>query len=420
MSAALIFARSGKSRSSSSTALPPPRPGRRTAPRIRIHARGRARPRRAAGWSPPARRGPCTPPPWWASSAGSSARRVAATSRPARRPASAWPGRSARTRAIAAGRLRGLDLRAGPCVGWPDQLHRHAVRAEPPGQLDHLRGAPVQGQVPDIHHPPAVVRRGQCRVPLPRAPEHRRPSVRPGEPEPAAQRRGQHPPGQQQRPDRVGGRVPPADRGGEREGARRRMPAGRGHRRRMVAGRGEQKGCDARTRHARARRAAELHEGGPGDPRPGRAGRRPALVHTGQHYDERMSEVFFRQLGLPRAGRQPRGRLGHATREQTAAVMIGLEEVFARAFGPALVVVVRRRELDRRPRRWSPPSCGIPVAHVEAGLRSFDRTMPEEINRRRHRPALPTCCSRPAPDAVGHLAQRGRRARTGSTSSATR
>ena len=101
-----------------------------------------------------------------------------------------------------------------------------------PGEPVHggcRRGGLIRGQGEGGQAAGRAGQRRQCRVPLPRAPEHRRPSVRPGEPEPAAQRRGQHPPGQQQRPDRVGGRVPPADRGGEREGARRRMHAGRGH-----------------------------------------------------------------------------------------------------------------------------------------------------------------------------------------------
>jgi UDP-N-acetylglucosamine 2-epimerase (non-hydrolysing) len=102
------------------------------------------------------------------------------------------------------------------------------------------------------------------------------------------------------------------------------------------------------------------------------------VIHTGQHYDEKLSEVFFRDLGLP----QPDLNLGvgsgsHAG--QTAALMIELEKAFA-ALDPALVVVygdinstlaaaIVAAKLDR------------PIAHVEAGLRSFDRTMPEEINR---------------------------------------
>ena len=102
------------------------------------------------------------------------------------------------------------------------------------------------------------------------------------------------------------------------------------------------------------------------------------LVHTGQHYDEGMSDVFFRDLGIP----VPDVHLGvgsgtHA--EQTARIMVEFEKVcFSEK--PDLIVVVGDVN--------STMACAIvaaklliPVAHVEAGLRSFDRTMPEEINR---------------------------------------
>jgi UDP-N-acetylglucosamine 2-epimerase (non-hydrolysing) len=104
----------------------------------------------------------------------------------------------------------------------------------------------------------------------------------------------------------------------------------------------------------------------------------PILVHTGQHYDENMSRVFFRDLGLP----APDVDLGigsgsHA--EQTARIMVAFEKV-ALEERPDLVVVVGDVN--------STVACAlvsaklwIPVAHVEAGLRSGDRRMPEEINR---------------------------------------
>ncbi len=102
------------------------------------------------------------------------------------------------------------------------------------------------------------------------------------------------------------------------------------------------------------------------------------IVHTGQHYDRAMSKVFFEDLELP----QPDFYLGvgsgtHA--EQTARVMVEFEKVLTEQ-KPDLVIVVGDVN--------STVACslvsvklGVPVAHVEAGLRSFDRSMPEEINR---------------------------------------
>jgi UDP-N-acetylglucosamine 2-epimerase (non-hydrolysing) len=116
------------------------------------------------------------------------------------------------------------------------------------------------------------------------------------------------------------------------------------------------------------------------------------LVHTGQHYDQKMSDVFFQELSIP----APDFNLGvgsgsHAV--QTAQIMTAFEPVLLTAFGnpqpstinpqpcrPDWVVVVG----DVNSTMACTLVCsklGIKVAHVEAGLRSFDRTMPEEVNR---------------------------------------
>ncbi|MBI5666864.1 MAG: UDP-N-acetylglucosamine 2-epimerase (non-hydrolyzing) [Chloroflexi bacterium] len=102
------------------------------------------------------------------------------------------------------------------------------------------------------------------------------------------------------------------------------------------------------------------------------------LVHTGQHYDANMSQVFFDQLGLPR----PDIDLGVGSdshTRQTARIMIAFEEV-CQQHHPSLVVTVGDVNSTMAAALVA-AKLTIPVAHVEAGLRSFDRTMPEEINR---------------------------------------
>jgi len=102
------------------------------------------------------------------------------------------------------------------------------------------------------------------------------------------------------------------------------------------------------------------------------------LVHTGQHYDENMSNVFFGQLGLP----EPDLDLGvgsgtHA--QQTASIMTRMEEVLMDD-RPDLLLVYG----DVNSTVAAALTCAkllIPIGHVEAGLRSFDRAMPEEVNR---------------------------------------
>lgn len=133
------------------------------------------------------------------------------------------------------------------------------------------------------------------------------------------------------------------------------------------------------------------------------AGLRPRLVHTGQHYDPNMSAAFFRDLKLP----EPDIHLGvgsgtHA--QQTANVMVAYDKV-CRESRPDLIVVVGDVN--------STLACAlvgvkehITVAHLEAGLRSRDRTMPEEINRIAT-DAVADILWTPSPDADENLVSEG-------------
>ena len=104
----------------------------------------------------------------------------------------------------------------------------------------------------------------------------------------------------------------------------------------------------------------------------------PFLVHTGQHYDEKMSDLFFRQLGIPEPDINLEiGSASHAV--QTAEIMKAFEPVILKHKPDAVLVV---GDVN------STIACGlvaiklgVNLIHVEAGLRSFDRSMPEEINR---------------------------------------
>lgn len=107
-------------------------------------------------------------------------------------------------------------------------------------------------------------------------------------------------------------------------------------------------------------------------------GRPPLLVHTGQHYDHAMSEIFFEQLHLPRPDLNLEvGSGSHA--EQTAALMLAIERVVLE-HNPARVVVYGDINSTLAAAVVA-AKLHVPVAHVEAGLRSFDREMPEEVNR---------------------------------------
>jgi len=105
---------------------------------------------------------------------------------------------------------------------------------------------------------------------------------------------------------------------------------------------------------------------------------RPFLVHTGQHYDANMSDAFFTDLRLPEADiHLGIGSGSHA--EQTGGVMIAYERI-CRDQRPDLTIVVGDVN-STMACTIAATKLGIRVAHLEAGLRSGDRTMPEEINR---------------------------------------
>ena len=127
------------------------------------------------------------------------------------------------------------------------------------------------------------------------------------------------------------------------------------------------------------------------------------VVHTGQHYDDALSGVFFAELELP----EPDLNLGvgsgsHA--RQTAALLVALEEAFA-SLGPALVVDYGDVNSTLAAALVA-AKLQIPQAHVESGLRSFDMEMPEEINRR-VADALADLCFATSADAVDNLRREG-------------
>ena len=127
------------------------------------------------------------------------------------------------------------------------------------------------------------------------------------------------------------------------------------------------------------------------------------LIHTGQHYDANMSDVFFRDLGIPAPDINLEiGGGSHAV--QTASIMLKFEPVCLRE-KPDWIIVVGDVN--------STLACtlvgvklGIKVAHVEAGLRSFDRTMPEEINRL-VTDSIADLLLTPSPDGDENLAREG-------------
>jgi UDP-GlcNAc3NAcA epimerase len=131
------------------------------------------------------------------------------------------------------------------------------------------------------------------------------------------------------------------------------------------------------------------------------------LVHTGQHFDDQLSAVFFAELGLPAPDEQLGVALGSTT-SQTARMLSALEPVLERAAPDA--VLVYGDTSSTLAGALAGAQAGVPVVHVEAGMRSFDRTMPEELNRVLvdHASALLLCSTEVAMANLRHEAAVGR------------
>ncbi len=132
------------------------------------------------------------------------------------------------------------------------------------------------------------------------------------------------------------------------------------------------------------------------------------LVHTGQHFDDRLSAIFFAELGLPAPDEQLGVALGTNT-SQTARMLTALEPVLERE-SPDVVLVYGDTN-STLAGALAAAQAAIPVVHVEAGMRSFDRSMPEELNRVLvdHASALLLCSSEVA---MSNLRQEGVRGLT--------
>jgi UDP-GlcNAc3NAcA epimerase len=109
-----------------------------------------------------------------------------------------------------------------------------------------------------------------------------------------------------------------------------------------------------------------------------RARHEELIVHTGQHYDDELSQIFFEELGVPAPDRELGAGSGSNT-EQTARMLAALEPVLAET-RPDLALVYGDTN-STLAGALAAAQAGTPVGHVEAGMRSFDRSMPEELNR---------------------------------------
>src|SRR5437764_10532796 len=102
------------------------------------------------------------------------------------------------------------------------------------------------------------------------------------------------------------------------------------------------------------------------------------LIHTGQHYDDELSRIFFDELGIPAPDRQLDIH-GGTNSEQTARMVAALATAFAELVPDRVLVYGDTNSTLAG--ALAAAQMRIPVAHVEAGMRSFDRAMPEELNR---------------------------------------